>query len=113
MNLAQVAAWLIVLKLIILISPESVLGSVAVDVAFAGLSVNMMLAAFNLIPILPLDGGRILEGLLPWKWAVPYSNLERYGMMIIVVLLVSGLLNYFISPFMHFLKVLVQWVAVL
>lgn len=112
MNLAQVAAWLIVLKLIILISPESVLGSVAVDVAFAGLSVNMMLAAFNLIPILPLDGGRILEGLLPWKWAVPYSNLERYGMMIIVVLLVSGLLNYFISPFMHLLKVLVQWVAV-
>lgn len=113
MNLAQVVAWLIVLKLIILISPESVLGSVAVDVAFAGLSVNMMLAAFNLIPILPLDGGRILEGLLPWKWAVPYSNLERYGMMIIVVLLVSGLLNYFISPFMHLLKVLVQWVAVL
>jgi len=51
------------------------------------LLVNIMIGAFNLIPIPPLDGSRILLGILPNRWALKYMRLERYGIIIIYVLL--------------------------
>ena len=51
---------------------------------------------FNLIPILPLDGGRILEGLLPTRLSMSYAKIEPYGMMIVVALLVFGGINRFL-----------------
>jgi len=52
--------------------------------------INLIFAAFNLIPIPPLDGSRILAGILPLSWALPYIRLERYGMMILILLFVLG-----------------------
>jgi Zn-dependent protease len=63
-----------------------------------GLLSNIALAWFNLMPIPPLDGSHIVGGLLPDKLAYSYASIGRYGMIIIVLLLLSGLLNNVIGP---------------
>lgn len=60
--------------------------------------VNLVLAAFNLIPIPPLDGSRILFGLLPTRLAVKYMRIERYGILILFLLLWFGLIDWFVIP---------------
>ena len=59
----------------------------------AGVSVNLVMFAFNLFPLPPLDGGRILVGLLPWKQAVAFSRIEPWGFFIVMALVVSGIVG--------------------
>lgn len=64
----------------------------------ASVWINLVLAIFNILPIPPLDGGRILAGLLPDRLAEPYRQVERYGFIIILILAFSGLLSKVILP---------------
>jgi Zn-dependent protease len=64
-----------------------------------GILINCTLAWLNLLPIPPLDGSRILMGLLPYRWIGPYAGLERYGFILLILLLVLGLLGKVLSPF--------------
>lgn len=60
----------------------------------AGIYANVMLMVLNLVPIPPLDGGRVLSGLLPRDWATVYDRLEPWGFFILMLLLVTRVLAY-------------------
>jgi Zn-dependent protease len=63
----------------------------------AGISINLVLALINLLPIPPLDGSRILTGLLPSEWAWRYNQLERFGFIILLVLLSTNILGMILA----------------
>ena len=100
-NLVQALLWALALKLFIGMMPSQA-AQLLFDFCYAGISVNLMLMAFNLLPILPLDGGRIVSGLLPLKTAVAYQRTEPWGMGILLILIVTGLVSYFVRPFLMF-----------
>ena len=68
----------------------------------AGIEVNVILMVLNLLPILPLDGGRILASLLPHRLAWGYSKLEPWGFPILLVLLFGGVLGVILTPAVTF-----------
>jgi len=72
-----------------------------------GIIINIVLMVLNLLPIPPLDGGRVVAGILPTNLAIPFMQLERFGMVIILLLLVSGILGKIIWPFvLYFVNII-------
>ncbi|MCL2677589.1 MAG: site-2 protease family protein [Clostridiales bacterium] len=60
--------------------------------------INIILAVFNLLPIPPLDGSKVMVSFLPWRWAEQYYQYERYGFLILIILIFTGLFGMIISP---------------
>jgi len=60
----------------------------------AGVLSNVVMFAFNLFPLPPLDGGRIVVGLLPWRQAYQFSRIEPYGFFIVMALAITGVVNH-------------------
>jgi len=64
----------------------------------AGIAINTVLMILNLVPIPPLDGSRVVSGLLPPRLARPYDAIEPYGFFILIILLFSGVLAALLGP---------------
>jgi len=91
-NLFQAFAWAILIYLLSGMGSEE---RFFLDMAQAGVLVNLVMFAFNLFPLPPLDGGRILVGLLPMRLAIGFSHIERYGFFIVMGLVLMGAVNTF------------------
>lgn len=98
-NLAMMVLWAVFGRVVIAFSGD---GSAQVEflahVAEAGIFVNALLMVFNLFPLPPLDGGRILTGLLPGPLAYKFARIEPYGMFILIGLILTGVMGAFMWP---------------
>ncbi|HYA12479.1 MAG TPA: site-2 protease family protein [Thermodesulfovibrionales bacterium] len=72
------------------------------------ISFNIFIAAFNLLPVPPLDGGRIVTSLLPTKHSYQFSKLEPYGILIVLALWFTGIAHYIIIPIQAFIKLIIS-----
>ena len=98
-NLLMAIGWGLIIHLAALL-PNSLLiiKEPLIYMGAIGIFANVILMVFNLLPIPPLDGGRVAVGLLPPRFSNLLSQLEPYGLIIIVLLLVSGFFGGFIMP---------------
>lgn len=80
-----------------------------VQMTIAGIQVNLVLMALNLVPLPPLDGGRIVFSLLPQRMAWQYSKIEPYGLVILIILMLTGVLWVMLQPLLAFGQLIVNW----
>jgi Zn-dependent protease len=99
-NLLQAVLWAMLAAMLASLSANSV-ATYWFSVAEAGILVNVVFAILNLFPVLPLDGGRILASVLPNKLSYAYQGTERFGMVILIALIVSGILGKLLSPLVY------------
>ena len=86
---------------------------VLIEMGRVGILVNCVLAVFNLLPIPPLDGSRVISALLPNRLAYQYNQLEQYGLYILLGLMFLGGFNYLVRPWVEFILGWFQYALVL
>ncbi|WP_341920799.1 site-2 protease family protein [Polaromonas sp. YR568] len=97
-NLAQALLWGIALYLL---QGAGLTEPFFIKMCQAGILVNVVMLVFNLFPLPPLDGGRVLVGLLPWKQAMLVSRVEPWGFFIVMALVIAGVItNLWMRPLM-------------
>ena len=100
-NLLMALGWALALKLGAGLAPGSSGAVWLVLSAACGIFVNVILMVLNLLPLPPLDGGRIAVSLLPHRLAWKFAQIERYGFMILIVLLFTGALGIILWPLIN------------
>jgi Zn-dependent protease len=98
-NLVMLVLWALLAKLLVVViqKPGWIMELILI-MSSVGITINIILMVLNLFPLLPLDGGRIMTSLLPPGLAVIYSRLERFGLLLLVLLIASGVLGNILGP---------------
>jgi Zn-dependent protease len=97
-NLMMAFGWALALKLGAALAPGNPAAAWLVLVGACGVFVNVIFMVLNLLPLPPLDGGRIAVSLLPHRFAWRFARIERYGFIILIVALVTGALGFVLWP---------------
>jgi Zn-dependent protease len=99
-NLVMMLGWAALMRVAVTLSPGGY-AEPMLAMGIAGLKINAVLMVLNLIPLPPLDGGRIAVSLLPRDLALPLARIEPYGMIILIALMFSQVLGKIINPFIN------------
>ena len=98
-NLLMALFWMLVIRASLMLEAQNIY---LYYIGIAGMVINTILMILNMIPLPPLDGGRVAVGLLPGRWSWQLSRIEPYGFFILIGLLATGLLGKIIGPFISY-----------
>jgi Zn-dependent protease len=98
-NLLMASLWAGGFKIATLLHPETSMPALfLLATARAGMIINLVLAALNLLPLPPLDGSRVISSILPPRQAIAYEKIEPYGFFILILLVFTGILGKILTP---------------
>ena len=101
-NVAMAIMWIIFLKLVTLLVTDANIAKGLMAMGQAGIIINLVLFVFNLFPIPPLDGSKVLSGFLPRSAALLMDKIEPYGFFIVIGLLYFGILGAVMNPIISY-----------
>ena len=106
-NLLMVALCVLIFKILVVLNIQEVL---FYKILIYGIQINLILAIFNLIPIPPLDGSKIIASFLPDRQSLRYLSLERYGMIFVIILIVTGAFRMIVVPVFNYCFNLISFI---
>jgi Zn-dependent protease len=110
-NLLMALAWALAARVALGMSTDNWIALPLLFMGVAGIFINTILMVLNLLPLPPLDGGRVVTGLLPAPYAYQFARIEPYGFFILVALLVTGVLGIVMWPVVQLFLQLMASVA--
>jgi Zn-dependent protease len=100
-NLLMALMWTALYKFTLIMGGQGLVLSFLSVMAIGGIAINLILMVLNLLPIPPLDGSRVLNGFLPEQYARQVDRFEQYGLLIVLLLLVTGVLGSILGPLLN------------